>query len=244
MAKSNYIYGRNPVMEVLKEEIEIEKIYFHRDLTGEFEKYIRGICKERNIPLSKVPEAKLDNLSFRGNHQGVVAEISPLNYQIIEEVFTGDLDNIEVAVILDGITDVRNIGAIARTALAFNAKGLVITSKGSGAINDDAVKASSGALLQIPICREKNVMIAIEKFQQLGFEVLATDLRAKELIEDYLIEGPVAIILGSEDRGVSKEALKLADRAIRIDQSKAIDSLNVSVAAGVLLSELYKKIKI
>ena len=87
-------------------------------------------------------------------------------------------------------------------------------------------------------------MIAIEKFQQLGFEVLATDLRAKELIEDYLIEGPVAIILGSEDRGVSREALKLADKTIKIDQSEAIDSLNVSVAAGVLLSELYKKIKI
>jgi 23S rRNA (guanosine2251-2'-O)-methyltransferase len=244
MANSNLIYGRNPVTEALKEEIEIEKIYFHRELTGEFEKFIRATCKERNIPLSKVPEVKLDHLSNRSNHQGIVAEISPLSYKQIEDVFSGDLENIEIAVILDGITDVRNIGAIARTALAFNAKGIVITAKGSGAFNDDAVKASSGALIQIPICREKNVMVAIEKLQQLGFEVLASDLQAKELIEDYLIEGPVAIILGSEDRGVSREALKIADKSIKIAQSGAIDSLNVSVAAGILLSELYKKIKI
>lgn len=244
MASGKYVYGKNPVIEAINENVEIEKIYFLREMTGEFEKFIRNTCKTKNIPLSKVPEIKLDKLSNRGNHQGVVAEISPMKYHDINDIFTGDLEHIEVAVVLDGITDVRNIGAIARTALAFNAKGLVITTKGSGAFNEDAIKASSGALIQLPICREKNVMIAIEKLQQLGFEVLATDLQAQDLIEDYLIEGPVAIVLGSEDRGVSRETLKVADKSIKIAQSDAIDSLNVSVAAGILLSELYKKIKV
>jgi 23S rRNA (guanosine2251-2'-O)-methyltransferase len=244
MHTSKYIYGRNPVTEAIKEGLEIEKVFFQREITGEFEKYIRNYCKQKNIPLSKVPDVKLDNLSRKGNHQGVVIQISPLKYSEIEEVFTGDLENIEIAIVLDGITDVRNIGAIARSALAFKAKGLIMSAKGSGAFNEDAIKASSGALLQLPICREKNSMIAIEKLQQLGFEVLASDLKAKDLIEDYLIEGPVAIVLGSEDKGVSREVLKVSDRSIKIDQSTAIDSLNVSVAAGIILSELYKKIKI
>lgn len=234
------IYGKNPVREAIDAGKQIEKIFLQREMTGEFETYIRNHCKNNDIPLSKVPDIKLDKLSKNKNHQGCVAFVSKIRYYTIDEVFSFQDHLGCVAVILDGVTDVRNMGAIARSALAFEVKGIIVTSGGSVSLHEDAIKSSSGALLQIPVCREKNVMIAIEKLQQLGYKVLATDARAKQMIHDFQPEGPVALILGSEDRGVSREAKRIADESIGIVQSEKIDSLNVSVSAGIFFYELYK----
>ncbi len=237
------IYGKNPVREAIDAGKQIEKIFLQREMTGEFETYIRNHCKNNDIPLSKVPDIKLDKLSKNKNHQGCVVFVSKIRYYTMEEVFSSQDDLGCVAVILDGVTDVRNMGAIARSALAFEVNGIIVTSGGSVSLHEDAIKSSSGALLQIPVCRERNVMIAIEKLQQLGYKVLATDARAKQMIHHFQPEGPVALILGSEDRGVSKEAMRIADERIGIVQSAKIDSLNVSVSAGIFFYELYKWVK-
>lgn len=235
------IYGRNPVQEAIDNKVDIEKIYLNREMTGEYEVTLRRRCNELHIPLSKVPFDKLDYMTHRANHQGVVAIISAVKISTIEEVFSSPLEGNEIVVILDGISDVRNVGAIARSAKAFGCKAIISGTKGSASLNMDAVKASSGALLTIPIVREKNVMVAIEKLQQLGFEVWATDLNAKEHLHDTSCEGPIAIVLGSEDKGVSREALKVADKKIKFVQENTVDSLNVSVAAGICLYDLYKR---
>ena len=237
--EEQYIYGRNPVNEAMQQGIDIAKVFMNRELTGEYEITIRKWCKTHNVPLSKVPVSKLDQLSKRKNHQGVVIQSSAISIVSIESIFEDKVNDTDTVVILDGVSDVRNVGAIARSALAFGCKAIILTTKGSAALNMDAVKSSSGALLKIPVCREKNVMVATEKLQQLGYSVWATNLRANKSLHDMESEGPIAIIMGSEDRGVSREALKVADEHFKFVQENTIDSLNVSVATGICLYDLY-----
>lgn len=234
------IYGKNPVLEAFQSDRDIEKVFLLREMTGELEVFVRNYCKDHNIPLSKVPEVKLDKLSNRKIHQGIIAIISPIAIRAIEESLIPENTN-DIVVVLDGVTDVGNMGAVARSALAFGCKGLVITTKGSGAINKDSVKASAGALLQLTVCREKNIMVAIEKLQQLGYTVLTTELSAKKYLHDCKFDNPIAVVMGSEDKGVSREASRVADMKIKLPQESSIDSLNVSVATGICLYELYKR---
>ena len=233
------IYGRNPVNEALKKGVDITKIFMNRELTGAYEITIRKWCKEHNIPLSKVPVFKLDQMTRRQNHQGIVAQIAPISIKEIDEVINTEPDDGDTVIILDGVSDIRNVGAIARSALAFGCKALIMTSKGSASLNMDAVKSSSGALLKLPVCREKNVMIAIEKLQQVGYTVWASNLKAKYDLHELPLPGPLALVMGSEDRGVSREALKVADDQFKFAQENTIDSLNVSVATGICLYDLY-----
>ncbi|HMQ07371.1 MAG TPA: 23S rRNA (guanosine(2251)-2'-O)-methyltransferase RlmB [Saprospiraceae bacterium] len=233
------IYGRNPVKTAIEEGKAFEKVFVLRELTGEFEVLVRQYCRDQNIPISKVPAVKLDHLTRNKNHQGVVAILSPIVYNNFEDIFSQDDTLGAIALILDGITDVRNVGAIARSALAFGVKGLILGTGGSVSIHEDAIKSSSGALLKIPVCREKNTLIAIEKLQQMGYYVWAADGNARQSIRQTKAEGPVAIIIGAEGKGVSKEALKIADTKVRIEHEKTMDSLNVSVATGIILYELY-----
>lgn len=235
------IYGRNPVKEALESGIAIEKVYLNREMSGEYEVIIRNACRDLNIPLSKVPTGKLDHLTRRQNHQGIAAVVAAITIRTIEDTLTGNPEKNDIALILDGISDVRNVGAIARSALAFGCKAIIVTTKGGAALGMDAVKSSSGALLSIPVAREKNVLIAIEKLQQLGYEVWATDLKAREFFHNTAMTQPVALVLGAEDKGVSREALKIADKRIKFAQENTVDSLNVSVAAGICLYDLYRR---
>ena len=237
--EEQFIYGRNPVREVMLKNLDVAKVYMNRELTGEYEIEIRKWCKSHNVPLSKVPNAKLDQLSRRKNHQGIVIQLAAISIRLIDEVFQDDINEKDTVIILDGVSDVRNVGAISRSALAFGCKAIILTTKGSAALNMDAVKSSSGALLKIPVCREKNVMIAIEKLQQLGYTVWATDLKSKNNLHQLEAEGPIALVMGSEDKGVSREALKVADDHFKFVQENTIDSLNVSVATGICLYDLY-----
>ena len=239
--EENIIYGRNPVKVALRTGQEIEKVYLSRDITGEIEIFVRKACNNNNIPLSKVPKEKLDSLVTRKNHQGIVAVISAIQLHSLESLYVDGMPEDGVVLVLDGISDVRNIGAIARSAGAYGVDSVVVSTKGGAALNEDAVKSSAGALLKIKVCREKNVQVAIEKLQELGCTVLATDLSSETLLHDIQIEGPIAVVMGAENRGVSREALKLADKKFKLAQENTVDSLNVSVATGICLYELYKR---
>ena len=210
------------------------------NLHGEFEVLIRNKCKEKDIPLTKVPSRKLNDLSKSHNHQGILAYISPVTYtkvdQLIPKLF--DEGKVPLIVVLDGVTDVRNMGAIARCAKVFGAHGIVVPAKGTARVSDEMVKSSSGAILDVPICRENSLPVALETMQQLGLSVYATDVNAKKTIAEQDLKSPIAIILGSEDLGVSKKAIQIADDSIKIPQVDRFDSLNVSVASGIILYEI------
>lgn len=237
---SSTIYGRNPVVEALDKNMQIEKVFLQNNLHGEFEVLIRNKCKEKDIPLTKVPSRKLNDLSKSHNHQGVLAFISPVAYTNVNELIPKLLEEgkVPLIVVLDGVTDVRNMGAIARCAKVFGAHGIVVPAKGSARVSDEMVKSSSGAILDIPICRENSLPVALESMQMLGLTVLATDVNAKTTIAEQDLKGPIAIILGSEDLGVSKKAIQIADDSIKIPQVNSFDSLNVSVASGIILYQV------
>ncbi|MEE9438940.1 MAG: 23S rRNA (guanosine(2251)-2'-O)-methyltransferase RlmB, partial [Saprospiraceae bacterium] len=232
--ESSTIYGRNPVTEALEKGLQIEKVFLQANMHGEFEVLIRNACKKRDIPLTKVPFRKLNDMSKGHIHQGILAYISPVAYtnvvDLLPKLFEAGI--VPLLVVLDGITDVRNMGAIARSAKVFGANGIVIPAKGTARISEEMVKSSAGAILDIPICRENSLPVALETMQMNGLIVYATDINAKKTIAEQNLKGPTAIILGSEDKGVSKKCIQISDDSIKIPQVNNFDSLNVSVAAG------------
>ncbi len=239
----NFIYGKNPVLEALNGGLTIEKVIIQNDLRGELEKEIRQLCKDHQVPLTKVPVDKLDYLTYKQNHQGVAAFLSPIKFMELEDVIAKVFDEGRnpVIFVLEGISDVRNVGAIARSAHVFGIDAIAFPMKHSGRINEDTVKVSAGALLKIPVCREKNMDLLIDKCLQLGLKIIATDLRAEKDLEQKELSEPCIIILGSEDRGITPETRKRADLLIKIPQYTGFDSLNVSVAAGIVAYEVAKQ---
>ena len=237
---STTIYGRNPVIEALEKGKKIEKVFLQNNLTGDFEVQVRNACEERNIPLTKVPPRKLNDLSRSHNHQGIVAYISPVAYTTVDKLvpLLKSEGKIPLLVVLDGITDVRNMGAIARSAKVFGAHAIVVPAKGSARVSEEMVKSSAGAILDIAICRENSIPIALESLQMMDVKVYASDINATKTIAEQDLKGPTAIVLGSEDKGVSRKAIQIADDTVKIPQVDSFDSLNVSVAAGIILYEI------
>lgn len=217
----------------------IEKVFLLATLRGEYEVEIRNLCKDHNIPLTKVPQRKLDMMAKTNTHQGIVAFLSPVEYTTVDELIPQlfEQKKTPLLIVLDGVTDVRNMGAIARSAKVFGADGLVIPAKGTARISDEMVKSSAGAILHVPICRENSLPVALETMQQHGLKVYATDIKAEKTIAEVNLKDPCAIILGSEDNGVSKKSIQISDESIKIPQVDNFDSLNVSVSAGILLYE-------
>lgn len=243
MAESeDIIYGRNPVLEAIKSGKEVDKILLLKTIRGPFEKEIRLIAKTANIPLQYVPSHKLDKLTKK-NHQGIIAFVSIVEYQSIEQVvpYVFEQGLSPLFLILDGVTDVRNFGAIVRSAEVFGANGVVIGEKRSARINHEAFKTSAGAIGKIPICREKSLGNTVDYLKSSGFKIFATDLKTDLFIADVDFSEPCAVILGSEGEGVSENLLNKCDNKIKIPQAGSIDSLNVSVAAGVILYEILKQ---
>ena len=230
------IFGRNPVIEAIKSGQKLEKVFLLQGLTGEVEVQVRKACSEHNVPMTKVPNRRLNEMAKHSNHQGVIAYISPVEYKLIPEILAKG--EVPLMVVLDGITDVRNMGAIARSAKVFGAHGLVIPAKGTARVSDDMVKSSAGAILHMPICRENSLPVALETMQQFGLTVYATNVRATKMIGEVNLKVPAAIILGSEDLGVSRKAIQIADESVKIPQMDEFDSLNVSVSAGILLYQV------
>ncbi len=198
---------------------------------------------DRAIPLKKVPQIKLDQLSRKRNHQGAVGIISAVEYQNIRDIIPliyerGETPNI---LILEGITDVRNVGAIARSAEVLGAHAIVFPLSNSAEINEDAIKTSAGALLSIPLCRESNLFKTIDYLKESGFHIICSALDGDTNIFEIDMTGPLATIIGSEQKGVSSELIKKSDKTFKIPQLGKTDSLNVSVASGIILYECIKQ---
>jgi 23S rRNA (guanosine2251-2'-O)-methyltransferase len=241
--KSNqFIVGRNPVLEALTEQIPIDKVLIQQGITGDFEKDLRKKCKDANVNLSTVPKERL-NQYFRGNHQGVLAFVSLIPYYKLEDVlpqaYEGERD--PLFVLLDGVTDVRNFGAIARSCEAMGANAIVISKKGGALINEEAVKTSAGSLLRIPVCREASLVSALELLQDSGVSVYTASLESELSIEQCDFKRPVAVVMGAEGKGVNPDLRLRIRNDFRIPQIGKTESLNVSVATGIILYEIQRQ---
>lgn len=240
---SHVIFGKNPVIEAFSSGISIEKVYILASMRGELEIKLRNLCKDANIPMAKVPEIKLNDLTHKKNHQGVVAIISPVKYSTFEELIETTVSENGFMVILDHITDIRNIGAIARSAHYFGATGLVLSGNFSGQINEDAVKTSAGALLKLKLCRLNSLLAGIADLQNRGIRTMAADMKGSKLLRDLTFESPTAIIMGAEDKGLHYKILENTDDVVQIPGTGDFDSLNVSVAAGIFCYEVSSGLK-
>jgi len=237
------IYGRNPVLEALQEGTKMECVYLKDNLTGEFEKDIRRLCREREITLKKVPQIKLDKLTRNKNNQGVAAIGSIIEYMDIDMVLPHVFEKGEspLLVLLDNVTDVRNIGGIARSAEVLGAHALILSGKYAGMVNEDSLKTSAGAIARINVCREKNTINTIEKLQAHGVKVIGTSLTSEDAIDKTDMTGPTCLMLGSEGNGLHRTVEAACDTLIKIPQVGTTDSLNVGVSAGIVLYEAQRQ---
>ena len=244
MKKENFIYGIHPVIEALKSGKEIEKIMIQTGLKGEGFQQLHSLIREMEIPVQFVPMEKLNRIT-RQNHQGVVAMISEITYQKIEAILpmVYEQGKTPLVVMLDHITDVRNLGAIARTAECSGVDAILIPEKGSAQVNQDAIKTSAGALYKVPVCRYNSSKEIITFLKSSGLKIVAATEEASSDYTDIEMTQPVALILGSEESGISAELLKISDELIRIPIFGDIQSLNVSVAAGVIIYEILRQRK-
>ena len=242
MPKEPFIYGIRPVMEALKAGKEIDKILIQKGLRGEGFHQLFGFIRELAIPAQFVPAEKLNYLT-RQNHQGVIAYISEISYQKLEYLipFAYEQGRMPFFLMLDRITDVRNLGAIARTAECAGIDGMILPVKGSAQINAHAVKTSAGAIYKLPICRSEGMKDSINFMKNSGLKIYAATEKAVTEYTSADFTQPLAIVMGSEDDGISDEVLKMADELIMIPQYGEISSLNVSVAAGILLYEVIRQ---
>jgi 23S rRNA (guanosine2251-2'-O)-methyltransferase len=242
LPKTRLIIGRKPLLEALQEGKDIEKIFLLKTAAGEELFSIRKAAKEQNIALSYVPQEKLNRLT-QANHQGVVAIAGLIPFQPLQEIISRVVDQggTPLVLMLDGVTDTRNLGAIARSAYCYGVHALVIPSANNAAITEDAVKTSAGALEHLPVCRAATIEEAMTVAQLNGLQVVATTLQSATSISAVDFTAPTAIIMGAEDKGVSASVLKTADHLARIPMSGAFESLNVAVAAGIILYEVNRQ---
>ncbi|MGX5820654.1 23S rRNA (guanosine(2251)-2'-O)-methyltransferase RlmB [Chitinophaga lutea] len=240
--QSALIIGRQPLLEAMKAGKAIERIYLLKSATGDVIPQIRQLAAEQRIPINPVPVEKLNSLT-RANHQGVVAVTAQVTYLDLQDVISHVVDKGETPLflILDGITDVRNIGAIARSAVCCGAQALIIPDKGIAALNEEAVKSSAGALERIAVCRVNSLLKAVDTLHLNGIQIMASEMESKDALADLPWKEPVAVIMGSEDKGVYPALLKAADRQFHIPMQNNFESFNVSVAAGIILYEAMKQ---
>jgi 23S rRNA (guanosine2251-2'-O)-methyltransferase len=236
---SEIVFGRNPVEELIMSDHDIDKIYIDNQLKGDYEKKIRSLCKEKKISLVRVPKEKLDR-EVRKDHQGILAFGSAIQFQLFDNVLARVFEDGEnpLFIVLDGVTDVRNLGAIARSAHVLGAHAIIIGTKGTARLNDEAMKASSGALAHIAVCRENGIADILDKLRKNGVYIAATSSSDATDITESDLSVPLALVLGDEGRGVSNFVVKESDFNIKIPQVADFDSLNVSVATGILLYEV------
>jgi 23S rRNA (guanosine2251-2'-O)-methyltransferase len=243
MAKQDqYIFGIHAVREALDAGRDIDRVLLKRGSGSDLFKQLLVDLHMRDIPAQQVPVEKLNRIT-RKNHQGVIAWLSQISYSDITTLLPAIYESGEdpLILLLDGISDVRNFGAIARSAECAGAHALVISASGSAAINPDAIKTSAGALHRIPVCRQKDLAGTVRFLRESGLRIFAATEKAEEVLYRADLTGPVGIIMGSEERGVSMALLKDADQWISIPMKGRISSLNVSVAAGIVLFEVIRQ---
>lgn len=242
MHNENFIFGTRSVIEAVRAGKEFEKIFIQKGLNNQLFHELRKELQGRDIPYQIVPPEKLNRLSNK-NHQGVLAVISEITYYKAEDILGSVFEKgkVPLVLILDKITDVRNFGAIARSAACSGVDMIVIADQGSAQVNADAVKTSAGALHSMPVCREKNLKSTLEFLKQSGLQIISCHEKTEKLIYTANFKIPTAIIMGSEDSGISPEYLKRSDVEVKIPMVGKIASLNVSVATGIILFEAVRQ---
>jgi 23S rRNA (guanosine2251-2'-O)-methyltransferase len=239
--QSSLIIGRQPLVEALQSGKGIDKILLQKNITGDVINTIRQLAREQNVPIQVVPPEKLNGLS-KVNHQGVLAFVARVQYMDLQQVIDHIVSKGELPLflMLDGVTDVRNIGAIARSAVCCGAQAIIIPDKGVGALNEEAMKSSAGALELIHICRVSSLLKSVDILHLNGIKVFTSEMRAEENVFELPFTDPCCIIMGDEGKGVQPYLAKAADHFFKIPMAADFDSFNVSVATGIILYEAMK----
>jgi len=240
--KSSLIAGQKAIVGAMQEGRALDRIYVNNKINNESIKEIKWLASQNNIPINYVPAEKLNSFNI-DSHEGFIALISKIHYQELQQVISWVIEKGEVPLflILDGITDIRNIGGIARTAFCSGVQAIIIPDKGIGALNEDAILTSAGALEKIAVCRVNSLMKAADELHLNGIKVLASEMTAEKNVFDIDFREPVAIIMGSEEKGIYPALMKVCDEKFKIPMAGDFESLNVSVATGMILYEVMKQ---
>ncbi|MCD8166343.1 MAG: 23S rRNA (guanosine(2251)-2'-O)-methyltransferase RlmB [Bacteroides sp.] len=242
MGKNEMIFGVRAVIEAVEAGKEIDKILVKKDIQSDLSKELFAALKGTSIPVQRVPVERINRVT-RKNHQGVIAFVSSITYQRTADLvpFLFEQGKSPLFIMLDGLTDVRNFGAIARTCECAGIDAIIIPAKGSVAVNADAIKTSAGALHTLPVCKEKSLSETLRFLKDSGYKVVAATEKGDYNYTEGDYTGPLCIVMGAEDKGVSYENLALCDEWVKIPLLGKIESLNVSVAAGILMYEAIKQ---
>lgn len=230
------------MIEALQTGVQLDKIYLDTKSIGDEILQVKKLATQQAVPMSYVPAAKLNGFNV-SDHEGVIAQIAKVQYQNLQDIisFTTEKGEAPMFLILDGITDIRNIGGIARTAYCTGVHAIIIPDKGVGALNEDAILTSAGALEKLPVCRVNSLMKAVDELHLNGIKVYATEMKSEKNFTDIDFAEPCAIVIGSEEKGIYPALLKICDEKIRIPMAGGFESLNVSVATGIILYEAMKQ---
>jgi len=241
MEKNTEIYGIRAVIEAINSSKDIDKVFIQTGLKGKLIGQLESLIRKNKINFSYVPTQKLDRLSKK-NHQGVIARIAPIKFYTIDS-FSEVLEksNNPFVLILDQINDVRNFGAIIRTAEISGVDGIIIQNSSSAPVNSDTIKTSAGAIFNIPICKVNHIKDAIYHLQSLNISIISASEKSVKNIYDVDLKGPTAIIMGSEQKGINKSVINLSDESVKLPMYGKIESLNVSVACGIFLYEVVRQ---
>ena len=240
--KSSLIVGRIAVREAIASGQQLDRVYLQNNLQGKWIEEIKSLAHRHQVPINKVPPEKLNGFNV-SDHEGVVAQIARVQYQDLQQVisFVVEQGETPLFIMLDGVTDVRNIGGIARTAYCCGVHAIIVPDKGVGALNADAILTSAGALEKIAVCRVNSLMKAVDELHLNGVTVFASEMTAKKNLFDCDFKLPAAIIMGSEEKGIYPALMKTCDEKFKIPMIGDFESLNVGVATGMILYEVIKQ---
>ena len=241
MEKKTEIYGLRAVIEAINSSKDIDKVFIQTGLKGKLIGQLESLIRKNKINFSYVPTQKLDRLSKK-NHQGVIARIAPIKFYTIDS-FSEVLEksNNPFVLILDQINDVRNFGAIIRTAEISGVDGIIIQNSSSAPVNSDTIKTSAGAIFNIPICKVNHIKDAIYHLQSMNISIISASEKSEKNIYDVDLKVPIAIIMGSEQKGINKSVINLSNESVKLPMYGKIESLNVSVACGIFLYEVVRQ---
>lgn len=240
--KSQVVFGIRAVIEAIESGKQVDKVLMKKDLGGELARELLSVTREYNVPVQRVPVERINKVT-RKNHQGVIAFMAAVDYYHVDDIVPALYDEgiNPLVVVLDGVTDVRNFGAIARTCECAGVNCIVIPERNSVSVNADAVKTSAGALNYLPVCRERNLVKSVQYLRDSGLKVMGASEKTDLNYTKADFTGPVAIVLGAEDTGISTDVLKLCDTLVAIPEFGQINSLNVSVAGGIMIYEVVRQ---
>ena len=230
------------MIEALQNGVQLDKIFLDTKAIGDEILHVKKLATQQTVPVSYVPVAKLNGFNVT-SHEGVIAQIAKVQYQDLQDIISFVTENGEAPLflILDGITDIRNIGGIARTAYCTGVQAIIIPEKGVGALNEDAILTSAGALEKLAVCRVNSLMKAVDELHLNGIKVYAAEMKAEKNFTDINFNEPCALVIGSEEKGIHPALLKICDEKIKIPMAGGFESLNVSVATGIILYEAMKQ---